>query len=212
MYRTTEKGRELNKKYQHIKNLMVTSETSIRVENVVTTATLKQRIDLNLAIKAFPNIDYYKQFPLIVFRLKKPKTTTLIFSSGKMICTGAPSEMEAKKALRKILRILKKEGVIMESNPEFKVVNIVASADLRRSVDLLYLYESETAQGGRIIYEPEQFPGLIYRIKDPKIVLLIHSSGKVLCLGAKKVEDVYNAVNKLQDKIEERKNSYEQSF
>lgn len=100
----------------------------------------------------------------------------------------------------------------MESNPEFKVVNIVASADLRRSVDLLYLYESETAQGGRIIYEPEQFPGLIYRIKDPKIVLLIHSSGKVLCLGAKKVEDVYNAVNKLQDKIEERKNSYEQSF
>jgi transcription initiation factor TFIID TATA-box-binding protein len=83
-------------------------EASIKIENVVGTATLNQRIDLNAVVKGFPGVEYRpKQFPGLVFRLKRPKTAALIFNSGKMVCTGAKSEKEAKKAINKVVKELK---------------------------------------------------------------------------------------------------------
>ena len=86
-------------------------KASTRIENVVASVTLNQRIDLSAVAKGCPGVEYRpKRFPGLVFRLKKPKTTTLIFNSGKMVCTGAKSEKESRRAVMKVVDELKKSG------------------------------------------------------------------------------------------------------
>jgi len=183
----------------------VESLYSIKIENIVASATVKHGIELSSVVKAFPGAEYSPgRFPGLVFRLKKPRTSTLIFSSGKMICTGARSEKEAERALRKLVKVLKEGGILIMGKPEIKVVNVVATVNLGGSVDLSELYESERGMRGRIAYEPEQFPGLIYRMEVPRAVFLIFSSGKLVCAGAKKEEDVHQAAIKLHRKLEEK--------
>ena len=173
---------------------------SIRIENVVASATLNQKIDLNAVVKGYPGVEYRpEQFPGLVFRLKRPKTATLIFNSGKMVCTGAKSEKESKRAVMKVIRELKKSGIIIIGKPELKIQNIVASANLSGLIDL----ERAAYSLGRTMYEPEQFPGLIYRMDEPKVVILLFASGKLVCTGAKQEEDVYEAVTKLHETLEE---------
>ena len=180
-------------------------EPIINIENIVASATVKHGIELNSVVKAFPDVEYRpERFPGLVFRLKKPRTTTLIFSSGKMICTGARSEKEAERALLKLVKVLKEGGILILGKPEIKIVNVVATVNLGGSVDLSELYESERDMRGRIVYEPEQFPGLIYRMDSPKAVFLIFSSGKLVCTGARKEGDVDQAVNNLLQKLEEK--------
>jgi len=184
---------------------MLKAEPVVKIENIVASATAKHRIELNSVVRAFPDAEYRpERFPGLVFRLKKPKTSTLIFGSGKMICTGARSENEARRALRKLVKVLKKGGILIVGNPEMKIVNVVATVNLGGSVDLLELYESERGMRGKIVYEPEQFPGLIYRMDSPRAVFLIFSSGKLVCTGARKEEDVHQAAIKLHRKLEEK--------
>ena len=178
---------------------------SVNIENVVASATLKQRVDLNAVVKGYPGVEYRpEQFPGLVFRLKRPKTATLIFNSGKMVCTGAKSEKEARRAVVKVIKELKKSGIIIISKPELKIQNIVASASLEGTIDL----EKSAYELGRTMYEPEQFPGLIYRMDEPKVVILLFASGKLVCTGAKREEDVYEAVNKLHQRLEDQELIY----
>jgi transcription initiation factor TFIID TATA-box-binding protein len=173
----------------------------IIIENVVATAALHQNIDLNSIVRIFPAVEYRpEQFPGLVFHLKKPKTTSLIFSSGKMVCTGAKSERQARKAVMKVVDELKGNGIVIRGEPEIQIQNMVASAGLGGRIDL----EKLTYSLKRTMYEPEQFPGLIYRMDDPKVVILIFSSGKLVCTGAKKEGEVHRAVTKLQETLEEK--------
>ena len=173
----------------------------IHIENVVASATLNQRVDLNAVVKGYPGVEYRpEQFPGLVFRLKRPKTATLIFNSGKMVCTGAKSEKEARRAVKKVVKELKKGGIIIISKPEMKIQNIVASASLGGLIDL----EKAAYDLGKTMYEPEQFPGLIYRMTEPKVVILLFASGKLVCTGAKREQDVYDAVAKLHIILEEK--------
>jgi len=184
---------------------MLKVEPIINIENIVASATVKHRMELNAVVKAFPDAEYRPgRFPGLVFRLKKPRTSTLIFGSGKMICTGAKSEKEAERALRKLVKVLKEGGILIMEKPEIKVVNVVATVNLGGSVDLSELYESERGMRGRIVYEPEQFPGLIYRMDSPRAVFLIFSSGKLVCTGARKEEDIHQAATKLHRKLKEK--------
>jgi len=176
-------------------------EASVRIENVVASATLKQRVDLNAVVKGYPGVEYRpEQFPGLVFRLKRPKTATLIFNSGKMVCTGAKSEKEARRAVMRVIKELKKSGIIIISKPELKIQNIVASASLGGMIDL----EKAAYDLERTMYEPEQFPGLIYRMAEPKVVILLFASGKLVCTGAKREQDVYEAVGKLHQELEKK--------
>jgi len=170
---------------------MPKTEAIITIQNVVATGTLNQKVDLNAVVKSNPGAEYHpEQFPGLVFRLKRPKTATLIFNSGKMVCTGAKSEKEARRAVMKVVKELKKGGIIIISKPELKIQNIVASASLGGMIDL----EKAAYTLGRTMYEPEQFPGLIYRMEEPKVVILLFASGKLVCTGAKQEQDVYDAV------------------
>jgi transcription initiation factor TFIID TATA-box-binding protein len=169
-------------------------DLDITIQNVVASASLDQKIDLLAIMKVFRNVEYRpKQFPGLVFRLKRPKTATLIFSSGKMVCTGAKSEKMSRRAVNKVVRELKSNGIVILNKPKTVIQNMVASANLHKKIDL------ETAADllENVMYEPEQFPGLIYRMREPKTVLLLFASGKLVCTGAKSEEMVHESVNKI---------------
>lgn len=173
----------------------------VSIENVVASATVNQTIDLNTITRLFPDVEYRPdQFPGLVFRLKAPKTATLIFSSGKMVCTGAKSEDQAIKAVKTVVNKLRKGGVEIVNDPIIEIQNIVASASLGGRVHL----EEAARVLERSMYEPEQFPGLIHRMIDPKTVMLLFASGKLVCTGARKEADVYKAVNNLHSLLEEK--------
>jgi len=173
-------------------------EAAVKVVNVVASATLGQRVDIDAVVKGFPSTEFpSKRFPGIVFRLKKPKTATLIFRSGKMICTGGKSEDEAREAVESVVRELGKGGAVIPKRSEVKINNIVASASLRRAVDL----ESASVLQGTM-YEPDQFPGLIYRMDDPKVVFLIFSTGRLVCVGAKSEKEVRQAIKGLIQRLD----------
>lgn len=181
-------------------------KATVTIENVVASAILNQRISLFDIVNTFDNVDYRpEQFPGLVFRLKKPQTATLIFSSGKMVCTGSKSEKSAIKAIHKVVNELKKKKIVIHGKPEITIQNIVASASLPARVDI----ERTAAILERTMYEPEQFPGLIYRMTDPKVVMLIFASGKLVCTGAKHESQVYEAVDKLYKQLQDNDLLYE---
>ena len=171
------------------------------MENVVATGDVKQSFDLVKINTTFDKTEYNPdRFPGLVYRIKVPKTSTLIFRTGKMVCTGSRSEEMAVIAINKVVKELRKGGIKIKNKPICKVQNIVASVDLGGQIDL----EEVARQLPRSMYEPEQFPGLIYRMKKPKTVILIFSSGKLVCTGAKIESQVKNAVNNLHNLLEKK--------
>jgi len=174
-------------------------KAQVEIENVVATADLNQRLDLDAILKVTPGAKYSPQkFPGLVYKSKKTKTTMLLFASGKMVCTGAKSARSAKAAIAHVIKELREQGIIIILNPDSEIENIVASANLHGTIDL----EIVTERLCKTMYEPEQFPGLIYSMNDPKAVLLVFASGKIVCVGAKTETDVNLAVEKLQDTLE----------
>ena len=180
---------------------MTQTKPLVDIVNVVASATIDQKLDLNDITKKFPDVEYHpEQFPGAVFRLKSPKTATLLFTSGKMVCTGSKSEEMAVKAVNTVVQKLKKGGIKIKKNAEVTVQNIVSSINLGGKVHL----EKATRTLPRSMYEPEQFPGLIHRMLDPKTVILVFSSGKLVCTGGKTEKDVYRSVNLLHSLLEEK--------
>ncbi|WXG40055.1 MAG: TATA-box-binding protein [Candidatus Freyarchaeum deiterrae] len=165
----------------------------VHIENVVASVTIDQRIDLKKITSSKLNVEYDpEQFPGLVYRLEKPKTATLIFSSGKMVCTGSKSAKDVYRAVDLILADLREAGIVETTKePVIQVQNIVASASLGTPLNL----ELAAYTLSDVMYEPEQFPGLIYRMKDPKVVLLLFTTGKLVVTGAKKEEEIYTAVD-----------------
>ena len=173
----------------------------IAIVNVVASASVDQKMDLNEITRKFPDVEYHPdQFPGLVFRLRTPKTATLIFTSGKMVCTGSKSEEIARKAVKTVVQKLRKGGIKVKKEAEVTIQNIVSSINLGGKVHL----EKAARTLPRSMYEPEQFPGLIHRMLDPKTVILVFSSGKLVCTGAKNEQDVYRSVNNLHSLLEEK--------
>jgi transcription initiation factor TFIID TATA-box-binding protein len=178
---------------------------NISIQNIVASVSLNQRINLQEIVEKFPQTEYNPSvFPGLVFRLKKPKTATLIFGTGKMVCTGAKSEKESRSAVEKVVKELRGQGIVINEKPEVKIQNIVASAELGGEIDL----ESLVFKLNKVMYEPEQFPGAVFRMDEPQVVFLIFSAGKLVCVGAKKEEQVYAAVDKIQKLLEEKELIY----
>ena len=173
----------------------------VSIVNVVASASVDQKIDLNDITKKFPETEYNpEQFPGLVFRIKNPKTATLIFRTGKMVCTGATSEELAIKAVNIVVQRLRKGKIKIKKDAVITVQNIVSSINLGGKIHL----EKAARTLPRSMYEPEQFPGIIHRMIDPKTVILIFASGKLVCTGAKKESDVYRSVHNLHSLLEEK--------
>ncbi|KIO19196.1 hypothetical protein M407DRAFT_150027 [Tulasnella calospora MUT 4182] len=162
------------------------------LQNIVATVNLDCRLDLKTIALHARNAEYNpKRFAAVIMRIRDPKTTALIFASGKMVVTGAKSEDDSRLASRKYARIVQKLGFDAKFS-EFKIQNIVGSCDVKFPIRLEGLAYSH---GQFSSYEPELFPGLIYRMLKPKVVLLIFVSGKIVLTGAKVREEIYTAFN-----------------
>ncbi|GAB7363112.1 hypothetical protein MBLNU230_g3403t1 [Neophaeotheca triangularis] len=165
------------------------------LQNIVATVNLDCRLDLKTIALHARNAEYNpKRFAAVIMRIREPKTTALIFASGKMVVTGAKSEDDSKLASRKYARIIQKLGFNAKFT-DFKIQNIVGSCDIRFPIRLEGLASRHHMFSS---YEPELFPGLIYRMMKPKIVLLIFVSGKIVLTGAKVREEIYQAFDLIQ--------------
>ncbi|XP_044517985.1 TATA box-binding protein-like 2 [Gracilinanus agilis] len=161
-----------------------------QLQNIVSTVNLACKLDLKKIALHAKNAEYNpKRFAAVIMRIREPRTTALIFSSGKMVCTGAKSEELSRLAARKFARVVQKLGFPARFL-DFKIQNMVGSCDVRFPIRLesLVLTHQQFAS-----YEPELFPGLIYRMVKPRIVLLIFVSGKVVLTGAKERSEIYEA-------------------
>jgi len=175
---------------------------TFRIENIVATVILDQEIDIDLLELELPNHVYKpEQFPGVIFKIDRPRATALIFRSGKMVVTGAKSISQLIEAVKKIIRavdrILAKYGSGIRGKPRVQVQNIVAGGDLHAYVNL----EKAAYYLEDCMYEPEQFPGLIHRMRNPRVVLLIFSSGKMVITGAKEESEVEQAVKQVAEKL-----------
>ncbi|DAC72940.1 MAG TPA: TATA-box-binding protein [Thermoplasmata archaeon] len=172
----------------------------VKVENIVASTTFAEKLDLDVIAQSLEEAEYEpEQFPGLVYRLDNPKTATLLFRSGKANCTGAKTMQDVQTAIRTIAEKLEKIGVKVFKNPEIVIQNMVATSDLGGELNLS---EVAIALGlENVEYEPEQFPGLVYRIREPKVAMLLFGSGKIVCAGARKIEDISIAVDKLSKEL-----------
>ncbi len=170
----------------------------IKIENVVASSSFGVNIKLEKLVSSLDNIEYEpEQFPGLVFRLKSPKAAALIFSSGKIVCTGTKSPKEAKNVVAKIVSKMRKIGIKIPKNYKVRMENIVASAKLNRELNLNNIaFNLENTE-----YEPEQFPGLVFRMDEPRVTFLLFGSGKIICTGGRTIEDVKRAIVKLDKKL-----------
>src|SRR3990167_3582394 len=178
------------------------TKRDIKVVNIVVSTSLMHAIPLEKMAATLSNTEYNpEQFPGLVIRIKEPKTSALIFSSGKVVCTGGRTMAEVKESIQQIIKSLEKIKVKITVTPQINIQNIVASGsvgmDLNLNVLAMRLENTE--------YEPEQFQGLVYKLPDQKATFLLFSNGKIVCTGTKSEEAVNIALDKLIENLKKIK-------
>ncbi len=172
----------------------------LKIENVVASSSMERKIDLEEASRVLDGSEYDPdKFPGLVFRVKKPKTAILLFTSGKVVCTGGKTTEDARVSVNKVKDLLNENGIEITNEIEVTVQNIVASYGL--GVDLNLNSVALTLGLERVEYEPEQFPGLVYRLKESDVVLLLFGSGNMVCTGAKDISDLEDAVDHIKGEL-----------
>src|SRR3989338_2009997 len=193
------------KKSKMSKNVAVRStdeKRTISVVNIVISSSLEQDIPLEKMAATLSNTEYNpEQFPGLVIRIKEPKTSALIFSSGKIVLTGARSMDEVERSIDKIIKSLKKINIDIKIKPKVTVQNIVASGEIGMDLNLNTL----AIKLPNTEYEPEQFPGLVYKLRGTKATFLLFTNGKIVCTGTKTEAEVYDALDKLIDTLKKVK-------
>jgi transcription initiation factor TFIID TATA-box-binding protein len=173
---------------------------SLKIENIVASGIVADSIDLVEVSRKIPNCELNsKRFPGAVFRLENPRIASLIFSSGKVVLTGIRDNQALKEGVKILVGSLQKAGVATFPEPRVTVTNIVCSYDIGKPINLNRVVITLNLEN--IEYEPEQFPGLVYRITDPKIVALLFSSGKIILTGGKTLEDIHRGLDVLEQRL-----------
>lgn len=165
----------------------------VNIENVVATSSMETKLDLKTISKILDGSEYDPEiFPGLVYRMTSPKTSILLFGSGKVVCTGGKTVEDAVAGINKVKDRLNENGIETAEEPEVTVQNLVATCDIGAVLDLNMTAISLGLE--RVEYEPEQFPGLVYRVKGSCAVLLLFCSGKIVCTGGKNIKDLEDAV------------------
>ena len=176
------------------------TKTSHKIQNIVATTSLGKDVPLTKLAKTIPNTEYNpEQFPGLVLRVKEPKSAVLVFSSGNLVCTGTKSISQVKEVIEQVIKTLKKINVKITDKPKITVQNIVASGHINMMLNLNYLsLELENTE-----YEPEQFPGLVYKLEDPTATFLLFSNGKLVCTGTKNNQQLVDSMRQLVETLDE---------
>ena len=170
----------------------------LKVQNIVATASLGKDVSLTKLARTNPNTEYNPAtFPGLVLRIKQPKSAVLVFSSGNLVCTGTKSIAQVREVIQQVIKQLRKIGVNVTIKPKINVQNIVASGSIDLSLNLNILsLELENTE-----YEPEQFPGLVYKLEDPTATFLLFSNGKLVCTGTKNKEQLDESMKQLNKNV-----------
>jgi transcription initiation factor TFIID TATA-box-binding protein len=173
---------------------MTKEESSYKVQNIVATASLGKPVPLTKLAKTNPNTEYNPEtFPGLVLRVKEPKSAVLVFSSGNLVCTGTKSTTQVNRVIQEVIRQLKKINVKITAKPKVTVQNIVASGTINLKLNLNFLaLEMQNTE-----YEPEQFPGLVYKLLEPNATFLLFSNGKLVCTGTKNKKELDRSMDLL---------------
>lgn len=174
------------------------AKSNLKVQNIVATTSLGKEVSLTKLARSQSNTEYNpEQFPGLVLRIEKPKSAVLVFSSGNLVCTGTKSVAQVKDVIRAVIKQIAKIGVKITQVPKITVQNIVASGsiDLNLNLNLLALQLENTE------YEPEQFPGLVYKLVDPTATFLLFSNGKLVCTGTKNKQQLEESMAQLNKNI-----------
>ncbi len=191
---------------------MTTSEQSLEredavthsptIENVVASTGVGQELDLDAVAEDLDGTEYDREkFPGAIYRTQDPKSAALIFRSGKIVCTGAKSIDDAHESLNIVFDNLRGLGIDVLPHPEIIIQNIVSSGDLGYPLNLNAIAIGFGLEN--IEYEPEQFPGLVYRLDDPDVVTLLFGSGKVVITGGKNPTDAERALDVIASRLDE---------
>jgi len=176
--------------------------TRIRIENVVASTSLGDELDLHAVASTLSGAEYEpEQFPGVIYRLKEPKTAILLFRSGKVVCTGGKSMRQVVESVRIFSEMIRKGGQKILMQPKIQVQNIVATSDLESEINLNTI--AVTLGLDRVEYEPEQFPGLVCRLTEPRVVVLLFGSGKLVCTGARRPSDVSLSIEKITKELQD---------
>ncbi|KTG08745.1 TATA-box-binding protein [Haloferax profundi] len=174
---------------------------SLEIQNVVASSAVGQELDLASLSMDVTGAEFNPDnFPGLVYRTQEPRAANLIFRSGKIVCTGASSVNEVNQALNKVFEELGSLGIPTDNREEATIQNIVSSADLGTGLNLNALAIGLGLES--VEYEPEQFPGLVYRLDEPNVVVLLFGSGKIVITGAKKVDYAREAIEVVSDEID----------
>jgi transcription initiation factor TFIID TATA-box-binding protein len=180
--------------------MVTTKKSNLKVQNIVATTSLGKPISLTKLARVQSNTEYNpEQFPGLVLRIKKPKSAVLVFSSGNLVCTGTKSVSQVKEVINAVIKHIAKIGVKITEKPKITVQNIVASGSINLSLNLNTL----ALQLENTEYEPEQFPGLVYKLVDPTATFLLFSNGKLVCTGTKNKQQLEESMKQLNKNIKE---------
>ena len=187
-----------------------TKKTSTyKIQNIVATTALEKPVPLTKLARTQPNTEYNPEtFPGLVLRIKKPKSAVLVFSSGNLVCTGTKSVSQVKEVIQEVIKQLKKINVKVTVKPKITVQNIVASGTINLKLNLNFLaLEMENTE-----YEPEQFPGLVYKIGEPNATFLLFSNGKLVCTGTKNKAQLEDSMKQLLKNVRKALKGYKKWF
>ena len=174
--------------------MAVKSKSNYQIQNIVATTSLEQPVPLVKLARTQPNTEYNpKTFPCLVLRVKEQKSAVLVFSSGNLVCTGTKSTLQVRKVIEEVIKQLKKVNVKVTIKPKITVQNIVASGTINLKLNLNFLaLEMENTE-----YEPEQFPGLVYKIPEYNATFLLFSNGKLVCTGTKSKQQLEESMKQV---------------
>jgi transcription initiation factor TFIID TATA-box-binding protein len=168
----------------------------LKIENVVASIDLHGPIDIERVAKELDPIRYDPSiFPGAAYKMESLGVTFLIFNSGKLVCTGAKNLKTIQTATEELKQTLERMGMKFKGEPEITVQNVVAAGD----IGLGQMELDEVALTlPNVEYEPEISPGVVYRVKNSRMTMLIFNSGKVVVSGAKDENDITRAVEELK--------------
>ncbi|MEK6888966.1 MAG: TATA-box-binding protein [Nanoarchaeota archaeon] len=180
--------------------IIMAEKSNLKVQNIVATTSLGKEVSLTKLARSQSNTEYNpEQFPGLVLRIEKPKSAVLVFSSGNLVCTGTKSVAQVKEVIKAVIKQIGKIGVKITQQPKITVQNIVASGSIKLNLNLNVL----ALQLENTEYEPEQFPGLVYKLDEPTATFLLFSNGKLVCTGTKNKQQLEDSMAKLNKNIRE---------
>ncbi|MCX6748133.1 MAG: TATA-box-binding protein [Candidatus Pacearchaeota archaeon] len=174
------------------------SKSSLKIQNIVATTSLNVPVSLTKLARSHSNTEYNPEtFPGLVLRIKKPKSAVLVFSSGNLVCTGTKSTLQVREVIQQVIKQLAKIGIKVKDKPKINVQNIVASGSINMTLNLnLLALELENTE-----YEPEQFPGLVYKLIEPTATFLLFTNGKLVCTGTKNKDQLEASMKQLTKNV-----------